>query len=101
MSKLTTTELVPWLVGELNYSASAADAAAKSLVDADPRVQQAFYDWWKTGEICDLEVEGYNMQRLADEHGMNPVAAYLALDWLLKDPESALIPLTRGHDWVR
>ena len=47
------------------------------------------------------EISTPNMQRLADEHGMNPIAAYLTIDWLIKDPEAALMPLTKGHDWVK
>lgn len=101
MSTFTTAELVPWLIGELDYSPSRADSAARELVAADPRVRRAFYHWWKTGEFIDFDAHGYNVQRLADEHGMNPIAAYLALDWLLKDPEAALVPLRRGHDWVK
>jgi len=101
MSKFTTTEIAAWLTDELGHSPSSADDVARELINADPRIQGAFYHWWKTGEIIEFEAEGYSVQRLVDEHGMNPVAAYLTLDWLIKEPEAALVPLERGHDWVR
>jgi hypothetical protein len=101
MSSFTTADLVSRLIGEFGYSSHAADITARELMAADPRIQEAFSHWWKTGEIVEFETEGYNVQRLADEHGMNPVAAYLTLDWLVKEPEAALASLKRGHDWVR
>ena len=98
MSKFTTADLVSRLIGEFGYSPHAADIAARELVAATPRIQEAFYHWWKTGKVSALEVEGYNAQRLADEHGMNPIAGFLTLDWLLKEPKAALSSLARGHD---
>lgn len=98
MSSFTTADLVSRLIGEFSYSPHAADITARELVAADPRIQEAFSHWWDTGEIVALEVEEYDIQRLADEHGMNPIAAFLTLDWLLKEPEAALASLARGHD---
>jgi hypothetical protein len=101
MSRFTTADLVPRLIGEFGYSPYAADVTARELVAADPRIQEAFYRWWNTSEISDIEVEGHHLQRLADEHGMNPIAAFLTLDWLIKEPEAALASLARGHDRVK
>ena len=40
-----------------------------------------------------LSIAGYTLQRLIDEHGMLPVAAFLTLDWLLRDPARATASL--------
>jgi hypothetical protein len=100
MSKFTVTDLVSRLVSEFGYSPYAAAVTAKELVTAHPRVQEAFYHWWRTGKVTDLEVEGYNVRRLANERGMNPIAALLTLDWLLKEPKAALESLARKHDRI-
>lgn len=100
MNNLSMATLVPQLVGELGYSPHAADIVARELIEAAPRVRDVFFQWWETGKIAELEVEGYSVQRLMDERNMNPVAACLTLDWLIKEPEAALASLARGYDWV-
>ena len=47
-----------------------------------------------------MEVEGYTAQRLMQERHMKPVAAFLTLDWLLKEPAAALKALARPYDVV-
>jgi hypothetical protein len=100
MSGFTTADLVPRLVEEFGYSPYAADITASELATAEPRIQKAFLHWWNTGQVVALEVEQYDVRRLANEHGMNPIAAFLTLDWLIKEPEAALASLARGHDWI-
>lgn len=100
MSKFSSTEIVPRLVKEFGYSSDDAEAVAGNLVATQPQVQDAFLHWWKSGEIPALEVEQYNVQRLVDEYDMNPIAALLTLDWLIREPEDALATLARGYDWV-
>jgi hypothetical protein len=100
MSKFTAADLIPRLVGEFGYSSYEAEAAVNELAAADLRIQEAFLRWWNTGEVSDLTIEQYNLHRLADEHGLNPVAGFLMLDWLLKEPEMAQAALAHGFDWV-
>jgi hypothetical protein len=100
MSKLVVANLVQRLIGEFGYSPHAAQVVAEELADADERIQEAFLRWWTKGELSNLTVRQYNLRRLKDEHGMNPIAAFLTLDWLLKEPGKALASLARGHDRV-
>lgn len=100
MVKLTTSDIASWLVEELSYSPYAAEVVAKDLLAAMPQIMEAFVQFREQGQISELEVEGYDLQRLEQEHSMNPIAALLTLDWLLKEPEVALASLDRGHDEV-
>jgi hypothetical protein len=45
-------------------------------------------------------VEGYSIERLMKEFGMNPIAAFLALDWLIRDPDTARALIKRGFDRI-
>jgi hypothetical protein len=100
MARYTVADLMPRLISEMGYPPYAADGAARSLVDADPRIQEAFYRWWTTGEVTEMEVCGYTLERLARDYKLNPVAGFLTLNWLLKEPEAALALLARGFDTV-
>jgi|GEM_PF-579734 len=88
------------LVSELGYSDRGASLVTDRLEASDARIQSGFLKWWNTGQIESVEVEGYDVQRLMREHQFNPIAAFLTLDWLIKEPVSAKAALARGHDRV-
>jgi hypothetical protein len=94
------TELVTRLVSEFGYPLQGAQMVAEKLLACGPEIKAAFLYWWNEGSLDDLVVEGYTVQRLMEEHGMNPIAAFLTLDWLMREPEKAKVSLARGHDRV-
>lgn len=93
-------EIIDRLVKEFDYPVHAAEAVAPKLANLGPETKAAFALWWDTGQIPTLEVEGYTVERLMQEHGMNPIASILTLDWLAREPEKALRSLRKGHDRV-
>ncbi len=100
MHTIDVTALVPRLMDEFGYPAAGARLVAEDLARSAAEVQDAFCAWWNTGVIPELEVMGYTVHRLIQEHGMQPVAALLTLDWLTREPERALASLRKGHDRV-
>jgi hypothetical protein len=66
-----------------------------------PEVKDAFTTWWQDGTLPFLEVEDYSVSTLIEEHDMNPIAAFLTLDWLAREPHLAKKSLRKGHDYVR
>lgn len=101
MADLSVDALQSRLTKELGYPEAGARIIAEKLVASSPQVKNAFAVWWETGELTDLQVEGFTAQRLMEEHGMNPIAAFLTLDWLIREPKRAIDSLARGHDQVR
>ena len=94
-------DLIPRLRKEFDYPPTGAQMVAADLRACGPAIRAAFWQWWNAGALdADLEVEGYTLKRLAEEHGMTPIAAFLTLDWLVKEPEAALASLARGHDRI-
>ncbi len=57
-----------------------------------------FEKFLETGDLPDLEVEGWNLERLMKEKNLHPVGAFLMLDWLKKEPQKAKQILARGFD---
>src|SRR3989442_846228 len=97
---MTISTLLDRLVSEFNYPPAGARLVATKLERISPPVRAAFLTWWNSGSAPPLEIHSYSVERLVDEHGMNPVAAYLTLDWLRRSPEEALKSLQKGHDRV-
>ena len=89
------------LVNEFRYPPQGARPVAAKLAALSPVVAAAFDQWWSTGMLPQIEVEGYTPQELINNYRMNPIAAILTLDWLQREPKRALASLRKGHDDVR
>jgi hypothetical protein len=100
MHPLDKQQVVQRLMAEFTYPEHGAHIVADKLLALQPVLAPAFAQWWQSGVVAPLEVEGYTVAKLQREHGMHPVAAILTLDWLLRDPERAKSSLQRGHDRV-
>lgn len=97
---MNTNELVPRLMSEFGYPPAGAELVASKLINLTSPLDEAFLTWWTSGSMPELEIEGYSVQRLSDEHHMKPIAAFLTLDWLNREPRKAHASLKRGHDHV-
>lgn len=95
-------EIVPRLVAEFGYTEKSAQRVALELQTCTPTIQEAFEKWWR-GEGLDLqlEVKGYTLKRLIEEYGFGPVAAFLDMDWLIREPEEAAQALSEGYDTIK
>lgn len=101
MEELTEKSLLDRLVAEFNYPKQGAELVFQKISAMESSIRSEFDRWWHTGSVPNLEVEGYSIAVLMSEHNMNPIAAFLTLDWLLREPERAVASLIRGHDQVR
>lgn len=86
---------------EFGYPPQGAKVVATKLSVLVSPICEAFSEWWYSGAIPALEVQGYTVQRLADEQGLTPIAAFLTLDWLQREPDKALPIVKRGPERVR
>lgn len=100
MSYPTSNELLARLIDAFGYPAATAEAAAQKLLELRSELRPAFESWWSTGELPDVEVGEYSVGRLMEELEMNPIAAFLALDWLVREPDEAKQTLARGYDRI-
>ena len=72
------------------------EQTADKVERMDERIKNVFEEWVENGTIPTLEIEGWNYNSLISKFKMRPVAAFLALDWLMRDPEKASKALKRG-----
>ena len=61
-----------------------------------PAVKTVFKEWYSRNEEPDFSVNGFSFCDLVKKWGMKPVGAFITLDWLLREPESAKNALTKG-----
>lgn len=92
--------LINRLINEYQYSPKGALVVAEKIAGAQPIIKQSFFEFLDSHEIPEIEVEGYTIKRLIDQHDMKPPAAFLTLDWLMRSPDEAKKSLTKGHDWI-
>lgn len=59
-------------------------------------VQKAFEEWCNNKQQPNIVVEGFAFTDLRTQWGMKPISAFITLDWLLREPESAKNALTKG-----
>lgn len=72
------------------------EQTADKVENMNKSLMEAFEDWANNGNIPTIEVEGWSYNRLIEKFNMRPVAAFLALDWLIRDPEKASKSLKKG-----
>lgn len=83
------------LITEFGYPPEQAGITAEKLLHLESGLQTDFEEWWETGRLPETEVEGFTVKRLMEQRELNPVAAFLSLDWLLREPKIAKETLSR------
>ena len=72
------------------------EKTADKIESFSPVVAKAFCSWCERKEQNNLVVEGISFNDLVSKWGMNPVGAFITLDWLILEPEKAKKALNRG-----
>lgn len=96
MHKYMDRKILLNLLNEEGYPNHMIDSTITKLELLNPVIKDSFDSWIAKGTTPDIEIEGYSFQMLVDSYGMKPVGAFLTLNWLTKDPETALRSLKRG-----
>lgn len=81
--------LKKYFMEQLHYSERAAIQSIDDIRNMDPVVRKAFIVWFTTGKLPQGELCGIHYSNLVTYKNMNPVAAFLAIDWYVKEPHAA------------
>lgn len=81
--------LKKYLMEKLNYNEKTAIITIRDIRRMKPDLRQAFVIWFTKGEEPSGMLYGINFRNLVTYKKMNPVAAFLAIDWYAKDPKTA------------
>jgi len=81
-------------------SQASRESAVERLLDLSPELVPHFERWFETGELPDIEIEGFTPQKLREGRILLDPGVFIALDALIKDPEAAKRMLAEGYDHV-
>lgn len=81
--------LKKYLMEELGYSSKTAAVTISDIRRMVPPVRKAFLVWFTTGKKPQGELCGIHYENLLTYRDLNPVSAFLAIDWYVKDPKEA------------
>lgn len=89
-------QLDTYMKHTLHYSSEQIQQTRYGVQRMEPKVQTWLKRWLKTGEYPSEAVENVTVQELVDqtELGLNPISAFLTIDYLVKDPAAAKYALT-------
>jgi len=72
----------------------------KSIKEMTPFMRRSIENFLINDQLDEINLLGYTVKILKNQHHMNEVAAYLTLDWILREPQKALQSLEKGHDMI-
>lgn len=79
-----------------DYPEFMLEQTADKIERMDERLKTAFEEWLDKETLPTIEVEDWDYNKLVRKFKMRPAAAFLALDWLIREPEKASKSLKRG-----
>ena len=85
------------MLRELHYSQKEADQIAQQLEQLQPQFRPLLNAWLEEGiETDDMLWHGYSIDSLRRDFGMEFTGALLTLDWIEREPGTALKLLKKG-----
>lgn len=100
---MTTEEIKQKIQGRYpdTYKGEHLEDVVSKIESMDADLREKVEKFLETGEVEDMEVEGYTAEKLISDWGMLELAAYLTLDWLRREPEEAKRALEHGFDFIK
>ncbi|MBF0103549.1 MAG: hypothetical protein HQK77_21840 [Desulfobacterales bacterium] len=93
-----STELKTYFTNNMGIPEKISDKLIQKFQAANPEIQQGLQHYIETGKIVDEpKISGFSPKTL-HERGETVTSALLSIDWLMKEPEKALMTIRRGRD---
>lgn len=89
-------EIIKEILEKEQYPEFMIETTIAKIDKFSPAVADAFDAWCSGHGNIELEIEGFAFVDLVSKWGMNSVGAFITLDWLVREPESAKQALSRG-----
>ena len=88
---MTTENIINILIEEKKYDKVQTERLAPKIDALPEDIRNSLEKWVTSGELLSPEYCGYSVEKILKEKpGMTALAAYLALDWIRKDPQTAI-----------
>ena len=84
------------LLNEHGYPTFMLDKTADKVECFSPLLMEAFEYWAKYGIEPSFAIKGYSFASLIEKFKMNPIGAFITLDWIMREPDKAIEKLNCG-----
>ena len=95
--KFDNKTVLNFLVNNLHYSNKKAKAIIPDLQALVSPLDTYFEDLVAGKTLPNYEVLGYSLEKFITKYKMNSVAALLTMDWLIKEPTTAVSALKETY----
>ena len=92
---MTTETMIKTLIETKNYDREQTERLDKKIDALSPDIRAALEHWMETDDTESPEYFGYTVNKiLLMQDGMTVLGAFLALDWIRRDPKIAIKALS-------
>lgn len=92
--KTNKEEIKAILVSREGYNSAKADAVATDLIGLDAPLAELLLKWLNDPSCKgDFAAEGVSLFQLQKKLKLNYPASLLTMDWIIKDPENAVVEI--------
>lgn len=100
MSLVQKNKLEEYLKVELKYNEKEVMQAITAVMNMDVQLRTKLMEYIATRRIPDIAAEGISVMDLIERLEMNPVTAFISMDYLITNPEEAKYILTRREEKI-
>lgn len=84
-------KIIQILIEEKNYDKVQTERLTPKIEALSTEIKDSLVKWIESGDVSSPEYSGYTVEKiLKAKPGMTALAAYLTLDWIRKDPKTAI-----------
>lgn len=88
---MKTEKIIQILIDKKNYDKVQTERLAPKIKALPVDIKDSLINWIESGDVSSPEYSGYTVDKiLKAKPGMTTLAAYLVLDWIRKDPKTAI-----------
>lgn len=80
------------------YSEENIEFLMGKIGETTPEIFMAISQWLETGKMTETIVEDIRFLDLVEKFKMNPIAAYLTLDWISRSPIEAKLAIKKEYE---
>ena len=100
LSIVQKIKLSEYLRTQQEYSEKEVDQAVAAVNRMNPELRKQLVEFLVTGEYPSTVIEKVTVKDLVDKLNMNPVTAFLSLDYLMEKPDEAKYILSRKPEKI-
>lgn len=89
-------EIIKKSLLERGYNQHETEILSEDLVSVHKDLLSCLETWIYSGKECDYTAHGISVKSLMEKYNLKYPAALLSIDWVIKEPNSAISAIEKG-----